>query len=398
MSLMMKTLIVLLVIGIGSFIVVFNRPRVPDTPDSIYAVEASIEKMISNNQPPGISVVVIKDGQIVYDAAFGMADTPNRITASKETTYHWWSLTKITTAIAVLQLQDAGFLSIDDPVRMYLDDFEVTLDGEPAPPITIRQLLRHSSGLADPMPAMIGWVHFEDEIYNQTELLRQHLPSYSQLKYEPDSQSAYSNLGYMVLGAIIEKVSGQPYEEYVQSNILSPLGMGDTGFLYTPDATQHMAAGSHPLASIYTPLLPFLLDFNALVSHRTGGIFWFNPVYTDVTPSSGLIGTAGDAALLAQALLDEKEILTSSGHSLLRPRGEAVNEMPLGWAEYSTGDRLWVQHRGGGPGFASIMRLYPEEGLGIVVMANSTNLPANELAAAFATIDWDTKLSKGDTP
>ncbi len=119
-----------------------------------------------------------------------------------------------------------------------------------------------------------------------------------------------------------------------------------------------------------------------------GTQYWFNPVYTDVLPSSGLIGSASDAALLAQALLERSEILDSESHLLLLPNGSMPTERPLGWAEYNTNDRLWVQHNGGGPGFATIMRLYPRENLGIVIMANNTNLPRETLADAIARIDW----------
>jgi CubicO group peptidase (beta-lactamase class C family) len=109
-----------------------------------------------------------------------------------------------------------------------------------------------------------------------------------------------------------------------------------------------------------------------------------------------LLGSAEDAARLAQALLDNEGLLTEDSLKLLRPQGDAVQDLPLGWAEFSSGERLWVQHRGGGPGFASIMRLYPEEGLGIVIMANSTNLLSEPVVSALANIDWKSIHSTGD--
>ena len=341
--------------------------------------------------------MVVKDGDVVYEAAFGMANGQKQIPAAPDTIYHWWSMTKVPTAIAILQLHDAGLLHLDDPVSRYLPYFEVTYNGEATLPITIRQLLRHTSGLPDPMPAMIGWVHFEDRVFNQTELLKQHLPQYSQLKFEPDSTSGYSNLGYLVLGAVIEKVSGLSYETYIQDHILAPLGMSDTGFLYDHGSSDAVAVGSHPILSMYTPLLPFLLDLRELVNTRTGGTLWFNPVYTDVTPSSGLLGSAADAARLVQALLENEDLLSDASFELLLPQGEAVYDRPLGWAEFNTEGRLWVQHRGGGPGFATIMRLYPDEGLGIVIMANSTNLQSESLVSALANIDWTSMQLKGDS-
>lgn len=384
----MKLTIFLIISGVLLLSIIATQPRLSASPKSLIEIESYIKKLNARKNPPGLSVAVVKDGQIAYSQAFGLADGPAQIPATTDTVYHWWSMTKVPTALAILKLYDAEELDIDDPVSEYLPFFQVELNGEPAPPITIRQVLRHTSGLPDTVPAMIGWVHYNDEIYNQTELLQQHLPNYNQLEFVPDSKVAYSNLGYMVLGAIIETVSGKSYEDYIQDQILVPLGMENTGFLYTSQMTEIIATGSHPIVNIYTPMLPFLLDMNALIKGREETQYWFNPLYIDPTPSAGLIGSANDAALLAQALLSQADILKSESHRLLLPKGLAPNERPLGWAEYNTSGRLWVQHSGGGPAFATIMRLYPSEDLSIVIMANSTNLPRGKLADAFASLDW----------
>lgn len=384
----MKLATLLLGVGIIALLVFASRPRLSTNPSSVTEIENYIEKSVARNTPPGISIVVIKNEEIVYNKAFGYADGPAKIPAAMDTVYHWWSMTKIPTAIAILQLHDAGKLNIDDPVSDYLPFFQVTLDGKPAPPITIRQLLRHTSGLPDTIPAMIGWVHYEDVVYDQTHLLQKHLPQYNQLKFKPDSKAAYSNLGYMVLGAVIEKVSEMRYEDYIKENILKPLGMANTDFLYTPQMEVKIAAGSHPLMSIYTPLLPSLLDTKLLIRERDGMQYWFNLLYLDVTPSSGLLGSVNDAALLAEALLSQSNLLSLESHKLLLPTGTNSTERPLGWAEYDMTSRLWVQHSGGGPGFATVMRLYPKDGLGIVIMANNTNLPREKLVDAFASLDW----------
>lgn len=384
----MKLATLLLGVGIIALLVFASRPRLSTNPSSVTEIESYIEKSVARNTPPGISIVVIKNEEIVYNKAFGYADGPAKIPAAMDTVYHWWSMTKIPTAIAILQLHDAGKLNIDDPVSDYLPFFQVTLDGKPAPPITIRQLLRHTSGLPDTIPAMIGWVHYEDVVYDQTHLLQKHLPQYNQLKFKPDSKAAYSNLGYMVLGAVIEKVSEMRYEDYIKENILKPLGMANTDFLYTPQMEVKIAAGSHPLMSIYTPLLPSLLDTKLLIRERDGMQYWFNLLYLDVTPSSGLLGSVNDAALLAEALLSQSNLLSLESHKLLLPTGTNSTERPLGWAEYDMTSRLWVQHSGGGPGFATVMRLYPKDGLGVVIMANNTNLPREKLVDAFASLDW----------
>lgn len=368
--------------------VVYFRPRDLSSPASLADLEVAVSKMVQRRQPPGMSVAVVKNGQIIYSRGFGLADGPRNIAAAPDTVYHWWSMSKVPTALAILKLAEAGQLGLDDPVSDHLPFFQVELDGTTAPLITIRQLLQHTSGLADPTPDIVGWVHYDHVLHNQTELVQEHLPNYNQLKFTPDTNASYTNLGYMVLGAVIEAVSGQSYEDYVQSQILDPLGLTQTDFLYSPQMEGKIAAGSQPIVHFYTPLLPFFLDAGELIREREGGLLWFNPVYVDVTPSTGLIGSVDEAALLVAALLERTELLTPESHDLLLPGGSNPTERPLGWAAFNISGRLWVQHSGGGPGFATVMRLYPEENLGIVIMSNSTDLPREALLDAFASLEW----------
>ena len=109
----------------------------------------------------------------------------------------------------------------------------------------------------------------------------------------------------MVLGAIIEAVAVQPNEAYITQNILKPLGMSCTSFVYTSEIAEHEAAGTLPVVHFYTPLLPFLLDTNALVHERQGKLLWLNRVYIDVTPSTGLIEPSTDVARFMIAYLNQ---------------------------------------------------------------------------------------------
>jgi len=381
-------IVVLIILGMMGIGMVVSRPRLPRHPDSLNELEKDLQRMVKKKQPPGMSVAVVKDGQLIYSKGFGWADGPQKIPASPETVYHWWSMTKVPTALAILQLAETGKLGLDDPVSDHLPFFQVEFDGVPMPTVTIRQLMRHTSGITDPTPDIIGWVHYDHAIYNQTELVQQHLPNYNQLKFAPDTDTSYSNLGYMVLGAVIEAVSGLSYEDYIHTQILVPLEMTQTGFLYSLDMEGKVAAGSQPLINLYTPLLPFLLDPNELIREQKGGLLWFNPVYVDVTPSTGLIGSVDEAALLVIALLERTGLLTPESHDLLLPTVSNPTGRPLGWAAFSSSGRLWVQHSGGGPGFATVMRLYPEENFGVVIMSNNTNLPREALVNAFASLEW----------
>ena len=388
----------------------YFAPHPPATPKRVRDVaqlEAYLEKLVAVGIPPGLSVAVVKDGKTVYQRAFGMADGPKQMRATDATVYHWWSMTKIATAIAVMQLRERGRLRLDDSVRQHLPWFDVQYLTADRPTITLRHLLNHSSGLPDTVPAIIGWVHHDDEPRNQTALVQKHLSSYAKLQFEPGSKAVYSNFNYMVLGAVIEAVSGESYEAYIDAHILKPLQMNQTGFVYTPAMAEHEAMGTLPVVHYYTPMLPFLLKPRQLIREQQHGIFWLRRVYIDVTPSTGLIGPASDVARLMlaylnQGELDGKRILSPESVALLthdsHVRGEGPNMAAhnvgrhgIGWYVIPEADRLRLQHHGGGPGFATTLRLYPEQKLGIAILANGTDLDRDGLANRLAELDWGTQ-------
>ena len=386
----MILLIVVILLTLSASIYVF-APHPPTTPKQVKNVaelESYLNQLIESGNPPGLSVVV-KNGVIVYNRAFGYADAPRGITATPDTVYHWWSMTKIPTAMAIMQLQEQGKLNLDDSVIKYLPWFQVNYPSSSSRVITIRDLMQHSSGLPDTMPAMIGWVHYDDATRNQTEIVKKHLAEFNTLKFEPGSQAVYSNFNYMVLGALIELVSGQPYEAYIANNILRPLGMSQTSFVYTPTMVEHAAAGTLPIVHLYTPLLPILLNANALVRERQGKLLWFNRVYIDATPSTGLIGSAPDVARLMMAylnhgILDGKRILSPESISTLT-QTSPIDGHGLGWFVRDSNGARFLEHAGGGPGFATMMRLYPERGLGIALLANGTDLDGQGIIELLPT-------------
>ena len=239
---------------------------------------------------------------------------------------------------------------------------------------------------------MIGWVHYEDATRDQTELTRQHLAEFKRLKFEPGAKASYSNFNYMLLGAIIEAVTGLRYEAYLSDSILHPLGMLQTNFVLTSSMAEHEASGSLPLVHFYTPLLPTLLDVKALVRKRQGKLLWLKRVYIDATPSTGLIGPASEVARLMLAYLNGGEL---DGARILQPQTVAMlNEIKplnghgLGWFMGESHGRSYLGHAGGGPGFATDMRLYPAEKLGVAILANGTDLDRDGLQELLAKIEW----------
>jgi len=390
---MIQIFLVLLIIGGASLYVLAPHP--PATPKQVKGLtelEAYLNLLVKSGSPPGLSMVVVKEGKIVYNNAFGYADQPRNIKATPNTVYHWWSMTKIPTAVAIMQLQEQGKVDIDEPVKKYLPWFDVIYPSAQDPVITIRNLLQHISGLPDTIPAMVGWVYYDDETPNQTEIVKRQLPKFNKLKFKPGSKAVYSNLNYMVLGAVIESVSGQSYRAYIIQNILQPLDMSHTDFVYTPEMANHEAAGTLPISHVYTALLPTILDPRELIRERQGKFLWLNRVYIDATPSTGLIGSAPDMARLIIAYLnlgslDGKSILSPESISLLT-NTKPIDGHGLGWFVYESKNEHYLEHAGGGPGFATTMRLYPDTGLGIAILSNGTDLDREGLVDLFSQLEW----------
>ena len=385
-------ILVLLVLCFGLYAFAPHPPATPKTVKTRAELEVYLNQLVTSGNPPGLSIVVVRDGQMAYNRAFGLADGPRNVAATPETVYHWWSMTKIPTAIAILQLQEKGLLNIDDAVVKHLPWFDVVYPSPDSPAISIRNLLQHSSGLPDTIPAMIGWVHSDDAGRNQTELVKKILPKYRTLKSRPGEKAAYSNLNYMLLGVVIEAVTGQSYESYITENILQPLGMSRTAFVYSPGMAEHEAIGTLPVVHFYTPMLPAFLDTSALIRERQGKMFWFKRVYIDTTPSTGLIGPAPDVARFMLAYLNGG---TLDGISILKPETVSLmtntaplNGVSLGWLVGQEPSGFYLEHAGGGPGFATFMRLYPEKGLGVALLANGTDLDRSGLADLLAGMDW----------
>lgn len=385
-------LIVLFFVSVGFYTFAPHAPATPKQNMNTAKLEAYLNRLVASGNPPGLSVVVVRDGEVVYKNAFGLADGPRNIKATPDTVYHWWSMTKIPTAVAVMKLQEQDKLNVDDLVTKHLPWFEVKYPSTASDPLTVRHLLQHSSGLPDTVPAMVGWVHYDNTTPNQTEVVKKYLPEFNSLKFEPGAQAIYSNLNYMVLGAIIEAASGQTYESFIAQNILQPLGMAQTSFVYSSTMAEQAAAGSQPVVHFYTPLLPTLLDSRALIRERDGNLLWMNRFYIEATPSTGLIGPASDVAkfmmmYLNHGTLNEAQVLSPESVSTLTETSP-IDGRGLGWYIGESNGERYLEHMGGGAGFASTMRLYPEAGIGIAILANGTDLDRKGLADLVKGLDW----------
>lgn len=396
---------VFIVSGVVLYFMALHAPETPESVASIGELESFLEELVQSNKPPGVSISVIKDGAVVYAKAFGLADPLTGIPAGVDTVYAWWSMTKIPTALAILQLHEQGLLDIDDPVADYLPFFEVEYPSPNSDIITVRHLLNHSSGIPSNVPAVLFWMHPEGlPELDQTQVVAERFPPYSVLNFEPGSLAYYTNVGYMLLGAIIETASGESYSDYVRNHLLGPLGMDHTDFELSPEMRALAAVPSHPLIDPISPLVPFLVD--DIVLEVEDGLIYMNRVFADSLPPTGLYGPTGDIARLLAAMMNEGEL---DGQRILAPEtvammltesqlaGEGPDlstsgiEQALGWQvfkNFENSGRTFFEHTGGGPGFAPIMRFYPDEELGLVIMSNGTYIDREHIALLLASLDW----------
>ena len=192
------------------------------------------EKELKQAGIVGGSFVFLKDGKLVASDYYGSANLAKNQPVDENTIYHWASNTKPFTGIAIMQLRDRGLLKLDDPVTKYLPELRsVHNPFGPMEEITIRHLMTHSSGFRNPTwPWDKGepWEPFEPTEYSQLVAM---LP-YTQILFKPGSKFSYSNPAVIFLGKIIEKLSGDDYEVYIDKNILKPLEMYRTYFDATP--------------------------------------------------------------------------------------------------------------------------------------------------------------------
>ncbi|HET9165515.1 MAG TPA: serine hydrolase domain-containing protein, partial [Candidatus Angelobacter sp.] len=182
----------------------------------------------------GAAIVVLRDGNLISRHEYGFADRANNKRVTDRTIFHYGSITKTLTAVAVMQLRDRGRLSLDDQVTRYIPELRMVHDPYHAiDKITIRMLLSHSAGFQNPTwPYKEGkdWEPFEPTTWNQLVAM---MP-YQELLFEPGSRFSYSNPAFIYLARIIEQLTGDSWEVYVQKNIFAPLGMTHSYFGVTP--------------------------------------------------------------------------------------------------------------------------------------------------------------------
>jgi CubicO group peptidase (beta-lactamase class C family) len=349
--------------------------------------EQRLSALVEQRVSPSLAAIAVQGDDTVVARGYGWSDIEQGPKASAETIYLYCSMTKLFTATALMQLHERGLAELDQEVRAYLPDFP--LRHASGREISVRHLLSHSSGIANPIP--VSWVHLAEEPpVNLDDLVRRLLAKHHRLSFEPGSRYAYSNLGYLVLGQVIERISGLSYTDYIQQHILEVLDMHHTGFSYNHLQDQDIAIGYVRAWSMMSLLGRFLVD-RRIFGTTLKGYTAFQRFLIDGAPYGGLLGPVSElgnflkAYLKGGTFLGRRLLASSSISEMFTPQrdlhGEELStsghEMPsrvgLGWHLAADGEMRSCYHLGGGAGYRSELRIYPSLGYGIAVMGNETS-------------------------
>ena len=243
------------------------RPSPISQAELVKRLTTSLDSLAKAGQFSGVAVVA-KNGVPVFQRAYGMADRERGVANNPETTFNLGSINKIFTQIAILQLRAAGKLDLDSTLATYWPDYP---NREVARKITIRQLMRHTSG--------IGGNIFDPPVggkRNDIRTLKDYLPLFvnQPLAFEPGTRNAYSNAGYVVLGLVIERLSADDYYTYVREHIFEPARMTRTGSFVVDSLPPNTAIGytrGDEDAPTTTPLRPNSQDLPGRGSSAGGG-------------------------------------------------------------------------------------------------------------------------------
>ncbi|HEX6554840.1 MAG TPA: serine hydrolase domain-containing protein [Ktedonobacteraceae bacterium] len=333
------------------------------------SIDAFVSSQMQANRIPGLSLGIVHGNRIIHLQGFGAADATGRM-VTPQTPFILGSISKSFTALAVTQLVEAGKVELDAPVQRYLPWFRVA-DPAASAHITVRQLLNQTSGI----PANSENEQKEGFLSTGNETLEQYVRGLKTLALDRPVGASfeYANTNYSVLGLIVQTVSGQSYETYMQQHIFAPLQMSHS-FASEQDARRDGLAQGYQL--------------------------WFGlPVPTaqsyprDLLPAGLLISTAEDMAhyLIAQmngGRFEHTAVLSAAGIAKLH--APAVTASPdtsygMGWYNGPINGVPTIWHEGSSVNFSSDMILVPESQWGIVVLSNENGLPA-ELTGSVGNI------------
>ncbi len=341
--------------------------------------DGSIEGFIDRELPaagaPGVAYAVVADGGITEAGARGVVRKGSDTKVTPDTPFLTGSITKSFTALAVMQLVEAGRVDLDADFSRYLEGFA----GRPAGEVTIRQLLSHTSGFST-LQGNASHTDVSggpDELARRVEALTEVTPV-----EQPGRSWAYSNLNYQILGRVVEVVAGVDYQAYVSDHILQPVGMSNS-FVADGKVHESMATGHRP----------WFGTKRALSANGTD---------RGTAPQGGVVASATDLARYLQVMMNgQDDVLSAEGKALMmRPVGGAASFYGFGWFVDAANGTVW--HSGTSPGFETLATMDPDAGRAVVVLVNAgsgtgfgeTTELRNGITARALGLDYDGEGSR----
>jgi CubicO group peptidase (beta-lactamase class C family) len=335
----------------------------------------------------GSSFYVVQDGHTVVADHLGEQDADAHVPVDADTIYHWASITKTMTGIAIMQLRDRGLLSLDDPIVRYVPELAAVHNvyGDTGA-ITLRQLMSHSAGFRSGTWPWRDhdWQPFEPKGWAQLAAM---LP-YTQVEFKPGSRFGYSNPGIVYLGQVIERLSGEDYEVYVDKNILKPLGMHASYFDRTPLHLLSHRSHSYYVRDGRRVAAPFDVDTGVTVSN--GGL---NAPMPDMAKYAAFL--LGDPTrqsdydrVLQRSSLEEMWVpQISAGDDFTQGRMAKTTQSGLSFFIDRNAAVRFVGHNGDQNGFRAYLSLCPDQRLGSLLAFNTETRGVQNSAANRETAE-----------
>ena len=360
----MKTFALILLVSAFSLTARGQNDTTEPLSDALRYIDAWLEAQREYDRLPAISVGIVKDQELIWSKAYGSADLKKKTPATTDTQFSICSITKLFTSIAIMQLYEQGKLRLDDSLSTLLPERQVQQQFDDSGPITIRGLLTHSSGL--PREADFPYWSAPDFKFPTREELHAKLNG-QQTLYPASTYFQYSNLGMTLLGEVVEKISGTPYEVYVEENILKPLRLRNT------HARLSRELWGTKLATGYSSL-------------NRQGVRDVVPLFDTqgIQPAAGYASTVED---LAQFASWQFRLLANGGKEVLH--AATLRNMQrvhwvdpdwkihwgLGFAVFQQNGKTLTGHWGSCPGYRSLIVMEPEEKLAFIVLINTMENP-----------------------
>jgi len=317
----------------------------------------------------GASVLMMRDGRVLAHHEYGFADRALGRRVDERTIFHWGSITKTLTAVAVMQLRDRKRVSLDERVTQYIPELRQVHDPFGSmDDVTIRMLLSHSAGFQNPTwPYKAGksWEPFEPTRWEQLVAM---MP-YQEVAFAPGSRYSYSNPGFIYLARIIEQLTGDPYQSYVYKNLWAPLGITHSYFGATPYHLADQRSNNYDVvrdSAGHEAVVANGRDFDPGITIPNGG--WNAPLGDLARWVGFLSGAAGNDTVLARTNLDEM------WRTLFATEGDAPGDsVGLSFFVLWRDGVRFIGHTGQQAGFRSFFYVNPKTSAAVIAAFNTTN-------------------------